>query len=130
MKKRMLLSAILFGVCLWANSAGERASTSWQFNGHGWLTMTPPQKLSYLRGMYDGLSLGQEAGGLIAKAPMQGMTFGEIRTALDAFYADASNVRIPVLFAHVWLKHKVGGASPQELDAEAAKFRRMFANGR
>src|SRR5438105_14340420 len=100
--------------------------------------MTQPQKVFYLHGVYDGVAQAQliliatrvkEAEGLLTKVPIKGMTYGEITTALDAFYADASNVLVPVLFAHEWLKHKVGGASTSELDTEAAKLRAMFAKG-
>jgi hypothetical protein len=35
---------------------------------------------------------------------LAGLSYGEIAAALDAFYANSSNVRVPILFAFKWVK--------------------------
>src|SRR5437016_662804 len=106
MNRLGFLLAVLLGVCLCANSYDDLTSSTGQLNGHVWLGMTQPQKVFYLHGVYDGVAQAQliliatrvkEAEGLLTKVPIKGMTYGEITTALDAFYADASNVLVPVL---------------------------------
>jgi hypothetical protein len=55
------------------------------------------------------------------------MEYGEIVKIVDGFYADAANARVPILYALMWAKNKVSGATAEELDAQAAKMRANYA---
>jgi hypothetical protein len=66
-----------------------------------------------------------QADEVLNQVGIKSVTFGEMASGLDLFYADTSNVQVPVILAQEWLKHKVKGASRQALDDEAAKLRSM-----
>jgi hypothetical protein len=137
MRTLILVLAGLLGSILSASAASDDdISTARLLNGHAWLSMTTPQKVAYLRGIYDGVLWARyilvatkvsQADDVLNQVQIKSMTFGEIASALDSFYADTSNVQVPVALAHEWLKHKVGGASRQALDAEATQLRSMFS---
>ncbi len=140
MRPLILVVTSLLGICVFARAtSGDDISSARLLNGHAWLDMTMLQKATYLRGVYDGVlqaryilaaSKDKEADGQLAQVAIRTMTFRETVIALDGFYADTSNVAVPIVYAHEWLKHKVGGASRSELDDEAAKLRSIFSKER
>lgn len=140
MKPIALILAVSLAGCLFARAASDDdISSARLLNGHAWLAMTATQKVTYLRGMYDGVLWARyilagtkvdQADEVLSQVQIKSMTFGEMASAIDSFYGDTSNVQVPVALAHEWLKHKVGGASKPELDDEATKLRSMFSKQR
>jgi|HubBroStandDraft_6_1064221.scaffolds.fasta_scaffold87266_2 hypothetical protein len=57
---------------------------------------------------------------------MEGTTVGEMAKALDAFYSDSLNRRIPIVAALQRVKMKHDGATRQALEDQAAKRRGAF----
>src|ERR1700693_4979565 len=98
MKTLILVLAGLLGSSLYARAASDDdISTARLLNGHAWLSMTTPQKVTYLRGVYDGVLWARyilagtkvnEADEVLNQFGIKSMTFGEMSSGLDLFYAD------------------------------------------
>jgi hypothetical protein len=102
-------------------------------NGRGWAGMNDSSKAFYVRGVYDCAMAPftvnlKEPGGLDIGIliDMAGTTFGEMAKAVDGFYSDSLNMRIPVIWALMWVKSKHDGASPEILERYAANLRAKF----
>jgi hypothetical protein len=55
----------------------------------------------------------------------KGFLIADIVQGIDAFYRDRTNMKVPILFSYLYVMTKIKGASQQELDAMAARFRRQ-----
>ncbi len=135
MKILILSSAILLGICLCARSADSTGLRG----GRDWLEMNTSEKFMYIHGAHDMAvaspififakvqneqkTLAKEAIGALDDFTLIGLYPSEVIGALDGFYANASNVRVPILLAIKWVKLK-----GNERDAEAARLRAIYPN--
>jgi hypothetical protein len=101
-------------------------------NGYLWEKGSPAEKELYVTGIADGIFLQSVAGTAktggtnspdVSLYP-KGFLITDIVQGIDAFYGDRTNVKVPILFSYLYVMTKIRGASPQELDAMAARFRR------
>jgi hypothetical protein len=53
-----------------------------------------------------------------------GFLITDIVQGIDEFYRDRTNMKVPILFSYLYVM-KIRGASQEELDAMAARFRRQ-----
>jgi len=102
-------------------------------NGRGWASMNRDMKVSYLHAVYDCaqvapmLTPGSKQGsGIMSTIDMEGTTFDEMSKAIDSFYGESLNGRVPIIFGLQWVKMKHDGASTTALEQKAATFRAFF----
>ena len=102
-------------------------------NGYLWGKASSAEKQIYVTGIADGVVLqsiiaASKAGGKNspdASLYPKGFLFTDIVQGIDAFYGDRTNVKVPILFSYLYVMTKIKGASQQELDAMAARFRQQ-----
>jgi hypothetical protein len=126
MKRLLLVSAVALGLNLVAFAAdSDDRFTLGGLNGRGWSGLSESEKVCYLRGIYDGVGLVNDLKTLrrLTDAVWVDVPHEEIAQAVDAFYADSLNRRIPVISALTWVKRKSKGATASELDQMAARIR-------
>jgi hypothetical protein len=118
-----LVALVLTSVAFAADS--DDRLTLGGLNGLGWSGLSEPEKVCYLRGIYDGIGLVGDLKTLryLTDAIWVDVPHEEIARAVDAFYADSLNRRIPVISALTWVKRKSNGATASELDQMAARIR-------
>ena len=111
--------------------------TAGLMNGRAWVDMNDGLKTLYVRGMYDCAlapflspwsipAKTPGAGDIITSIEMVGTTFGEMAKAVDVFYSDSLNLRVPVVYAMMWVKNKHDGDPPKLLEEYAAALRSRF----
>ena len=99
-------------------------------NGLMWRVLPSQEKTSYLGGVLDGYALARRdmqtacQGSVLASRPRWLKSTGtrdevssEVSREMDRFYEDGSNVSIPMIYAFVWSRMMVAGATKEELDA-------------
>jgi hypothetical protein len=103
-------------------------------NGRGWVGMNDSSKAFYVRGVYDcamapfDVDLKEAtAFDIGTRIYMPGTTFVEMAKAVDGFYSDSLNMRIPVIYALMWVKTKHDGTAPEILEQYAATLRAKFS---
>jgi hypothetical protein len=149
MKKLILISGVLAGICLCAQTDGQKPNATpllrsdmyqaygkIEMDGDDWLQFSMLEKLTYLRGTQDavldaqwliyGLRKQQDDVHVLDVLNFSDITLGEVSAALSEFYTNRSNVHVPILVALQWVKLRFKGASTLELNAEAARLRSMF----
>lgn len=99
--------------------------TAETFNGRFWNNISPAMKIGYLIGFTEGIHatlLNIDGGNSVAKyTPVKDeliaskFTFGEIRSEMDRFYADAANARIPINLALVIVNKRMKGEPEDKL---------------
>ncbi len=133
MKRAFSVSAVLFLLSI----AVSASDSNGLLRGGDWLEMSTAERLIYIQGVHDVAAVspifiatkiqrGQEAAaketlGALNDFVLTGLFPKEIVGALDGFYNDRSNVRIPILFAIRWAELK-GSVR----DAEAARLRATY----
>ena len=139
MKKTLIAFAILFlivsqSVCY----PDDKYVTKGLHNGRQWLSLNKGEKESFVSGMHEGAAL------LLLKLGKQGIctsekldkTFDstlvintsptEITSQIDSFYADSSNLNIPIIQAYEVAGHKFRGLSPSIIEEYIAELRKFF----
>jgi hypothetical protein len=124
---------VLSGTTCLAQQTGTETNTNGLNNGYLWDKGSPAEKQLYVTGIADGVFLqsvvvATKAGAANPPdAPLypKGFLITDIVQGIDAFYRDRTNVKIPILFSYLYVMTKIKGASQQELDAMAARFRRQ-----
>lgn len=129
--KGVLVLLILFAVVC-AGQPNTVASTAGMNNGYVWEKGSQEEKYLYAQGIADGVVLHSVvvASKIKDAAPDQslyaaGFLIADIVQGIDAFYSDRTNMRVPILFSYLYVITKIKGASQQELDAMASRFRRQ-----
>jgi hypothetical protein len=114
-------------------AADPEFETGGYLNGRGWQTFDLSSRSLYLRGVVDGASWvtrfcsSKDFPSVIADSiTMIGITWGEMAKAVDGFYSDSLNMRVPVIDVLEWVKMKHDGATPQALEEKAANLRAKF----
>jgi len=108
-------------------------STQGAINGRGWLALTENEKLTWVVAFDDGVIVTRtfpspESQKQIDANLVCHLTIGEIRSALNHFYADTpENGPIPVDEAWIVVTMKAQGASSAEIEKTTAKFRAAFS---
>ena len=113
------------------------AAADWEtgslMNGRGWSGMSEYAKATYLRGAYDcaavALALNpmpDKKVDIFYRIEITGSSLAEIAKAIDAFYSDSMNSRIPIVSAMAWVKMKHDGSTPQTLEETLAKLRSIW----
>jgi len=130
--KRLILC---FGGLVWRLpirpvAADEPSSVDHVLDGRAWLRLSEIQKFMYYRGMWDMMVSAShiakandriELADSLRELIVTELSYREIQAALDAFYANPSNVRVPIVAAFKWIKLR-----GEERDAEAARLRAMY----
>jgi hypothetical protein len=133
--RRILALTVAFIVLGVAGPQEDATLTAGFSNGRAWNVFTGEMKGAYLAGFMDSAML---ASLLVTKdykpcrdaiegpqsAP--GMTNGEIIRALDQFYRDVTNVRIPISFAYLWTIQKYKGEDAAVLEARLSALRAAY----
>ncbi len=105
--------------------------------GKDWNNWDLSHKAHYIAGFRDGIALAISGMGestqkrnveanLYLGDAEASFSHGEFVTALNTFYADSSNLRIPIVTAYMYVIKKFKGASKDELDDMLARLRANF----
>jgi hypothetical protein len=96
-------------------------------NGRVWKTLDMQNRITYLTGIDDGLTLAKREGlNYDYLYEPTGFRFSEIAKQIDTFYADTVNLRIPVIEAHIYCKRKMKGDPPKDLADFEALLRKTY----
>jgi len=98
-------------------------------NGNLWRSYPKLQRSTHLLGMIEEIILSADFlqdEYLLSALTQGGVTYDELETEMDRFYAKASNLRIPIAYAYVYAVGKKRGTAPKELEAFAASLRKRF----
>jgi hypothetical protein len=128
-----LLLVISGANCLIAQQADTVTNTAGMNNGYLWDKGSPEEKQLYVTGIADGIFLqsvvaaSKVGAANLADMPLypKGFLITDIVQGIDVFYRDRTNMKVPILFSYLYVMTKIKGASQQELDAMAARFRRQ-----
>ena len=108
-------------------------STQGAINGRGWLVLSENEKLVWVGAFDDGVMFARafsphESQKQIDENLVSHLTHGEVRSALNHFYADTpENGPIPVDEAWVVVTMKAQGAPSAEVERTMAKFRAVYS---
>ena len=134
MKTLFTLLVILGTTCL-AQEARTETKTTGMNNGYLWDKGSSEEKQLCVTGIADGVFL--QSVNVIAATKTgaanppdvslypKGFLITDIVQGIDAFYRDRTNIKVPILFSYLYVMTKIKGASQQELDAMAARFRQQ-----
>jgi len=131
--KTLIALLVLSGTAGLAQQPVTESNTNGMNNGYLWGKASSAEKQIYVTGIADGVVLqsiiaASKAGGKNspdASLYPKGFLFTDIVQGIDAFYGDRTNVKVPILFSYLYVMTKIKGASQQELDAMAARFRQQ-----
>lgn len=130
MKALLSLLVLCATACLAQPNAP--ANTDGMNNGYLWDKGGPDEKRLYVTGIADGVFLqavvaATKTGNTSPDVSLypKGFLITDIVQGIDSFYKDRTNVKVPVLFAYLYVMTKIKGAPQQELDAMAARFRQQ-----
>ena len=131
MKRLILISTVLLGISLCAradDSDDPFSDANSLLDGRAWVQMNTLAKLMYLRSAHDAVAIAPvfmiAHGGIpdpLEEISFIGLSYAEVQAALDVFYTNSSNVRIPILMAFKWVKLR-----GPEREAEAVKLRSFY----
>jgi hypothetical protein len=152
-KAASVLLSWITGACLFAQQQDNR--TNGWLNGRGWKTSEIGVKYGIVLGMSDAFDLGrtrllsclaegakatmtpQGAPSAATKQIIQacndlpsipgGTSYGDVVLAIDKFYEDTTNTRIPIVYAFEYVGNKIKGAPPADLETLLASLRRAAA---
>ena len=124
---------LLSGITCLAQQSRTDANTAGLNNGYLWERGSPEVKQLYVSGIADGVFLQTVVAATKTGAPNppdaslypKGFLITDVVQGIDAFYRDRTNMKVPILFSYLYVMTKIRGASPQELDAMAARFRQQ-----
>jgi len=106
-------------------------------NGRVWVRLATSDKVYYVGGIKDGQVIATFA--LPADTPRKyidilnstdptGFVVGDYAKALDDFYKEPANVRIPIIYAYHFISKKLSGMSPTDLADFEANLRKTVLN--
>lgn len=148
MKIAILLVIILLGAGA-SQQTHNPDSTFAQANGRLWINLTPEQKVTYLYALSDGIvafyvitkfvendpatmpqsqqwAQDTQLGEAIDIFHSGSATIGEETQAVDQFYSDSANLRIPISWALSQFTLKVRGATADQLNARLTLARKRI----
>lgn len=114
----------------------DEGTGSW-LNGRVWEGLDLQAQVMYLTGVEAGLNLllleyqtlssdVNELGNLYAELTVKGFKFSELAEEVSAFYGERTNIRIPIVYAYVYVIKKAHGADPAELGKYASDLRKKY----
>ena len=145
MRRGIMVAVIACGLCSEPEAYAQEHRPASLYtanlaNGRYWKILDSPSKLFFVRGIDDGIAFLTLEMNLLdvldsAKSeklanefnPNGEASYEELIQQIDAFYADAANANLPVVFARHYVVRKLNGYSPKELDGYAAALRLMFS---
>ncbi len=110
-------------------------------NGYFWGKLGLKEKVFFLDGMNDGKQLlflkvqensssdnviGAVIDSLLELGERTGFGLPELSQQIDMFYQDSANRKIPVIEAFRYIKKRIKGATPQDLNNLAANLRKEY----
>ncbi|WP_148210032.1 hypothetical protein [Candidatus Korobacter versatilis] len=110
---------------------------SWS-NGRTWRSLDRQSRITFLNGVEEGLMLMRREAELPGSVPLptlqkqserlmiSGFRFSDIVEQIDAFYADSSNRRIPIVDAYIYALRKMKGESEDTLRQLTASLRQRY----
>ncbi len=142
MKIAIIVFVILFviagqSVC-YSEDTSNNNLTSGLPNGRAWTTWNKIAKTAYLAGLYGGALLLRDAllhkgmSDKVANETLTSMmdipkaTYEEIAKQIDTFYADSTNLNIPINRAFEVASHKFRGESLSKLEEYTAELRKFY----
>lgn len=104
-------------------------------NGNGWKQWDARAKIGYMHGMFDGglafmlinidlLPDAQKPWVKFVADPKA--TYQDTITAIDSFYGDAENMKIPIIFAYIYNVMRSRGFAPGAVDEYVGRWRKEF----
>ncbi len=113
---------------------GEDAMlTRSKWNGKFWNALTSDAKSGYISGYSEGVLMGCAVFAFDAKCLERmhehwpsNMTNVDAVKAVDQFFSDTANVRIPLRWGLHWVLRKIGGASISTLDSDLSAMRKQY----
>jgi hypothetical protein len=122
---------VISGTTCLAQQPRIESNTAGMNNGYLWDEGSPGEKQVYVTGIADDVFLQSVVPATkpgAANAPdaslyPNGFLITDIVQGIDAFYKDRTNMKVPIAFSYLYVMSKIKGASQQELDAMAARFR-------
>jgi hypothetical protein len=110
------------------------------YNGKAWGVLNSQSKTMYVDGIMEGmLLLLRETSARLSptdratleaettkKLMANGFRPGDVTAQIDSFYADSSNLRIPMADAYEYAMKKMHGSSARELEDYAAALRKTY----
>lgn len=116
------LAILLLGVALYVSAQIPDPELTGQFfNGRFWGALSDTQKLHFVMGLGQGISLGPPGN---LEIYLSVATYGELVKGINQFYGDPANGAIPIVNAMVVFAKKMGGSFPEEIEELTAEFRR------
>ncbi|HEX4137021.1 MAG TPA: hypothetical protein VHY84_20590 [Bryobacteraceae bacterium] len=106
---------------------GSDVMTYGKINGRAWRSMPDAAKITYVVGALEG-AMSASPAEYAAKYMLGELKTGEVRDAIDRFFAEPENILINVIEALHIVAMRVMGASQQSIDTEVS-VDRMVANG-
>lgn len=98
-------------------------------NGKVWRSATLDRKIGYVQGYNDAVfaanMFGQCEGKENLKTPTNASASDTVR-AIDQFYSDEANVRIPMRWGIWWVMQKLSGMDIVKLDSGLSTLRSLF----
>lgn len=114
-----------------ASSSAQVTATDGMNNGYLWERGGPDEKMLYVAGIGDGITLQSVAAAAAgnSRSPEtllypKGVAIADIVAGMDDFYKERANMRIPIMFSYMYTVRKIKGATQQELDDLVVRFRR------
>jgi hypothetical protein len=105
--------------------------------GRYWTVMGPAHKLAYVIGYREAIAAlayaeipKEKQADVLKRMGGTGITNGEMRSAIDHFYADALNLRIPIWTAVMIVIEQANGLPPELTDSDIRNARREAANAK
>ena len=142
--RRIACVAVLMASCVGIASAQDRPQpsvyTGNMANGRYWKMLDFPAKVLFTRGIDDGIAfftlemnllkiLDAKTTDIVANEyNPASASYEELIQQIDAFYADAANANLPIVYARLYTVRKMNGYTPKELQDYAAALRQMFNN--
>jgi len=135
--KQSILRNCMAGLCCWLALASVTISaqdkglrTNGLQNGRLWAYYTYAEKLAYIIGVSEHRYIVTES--LVESEKRleremvipQGVTFTEVAKAVDHFYADPINARVPVVMGVSYVGMAMRGASSELLSSYLSRIRR------
>ncbi len=127
----------------------EQEQSTWGEAGHGryawtngkaWKVLDSQTKIGFLKGIEEGIFLllrqnvenaredsnEKSLGIKVKELTIGGFRFSDLAEQIDDFYADSSNVKIPVVDAYTYTLRKLRGAKRQDLEDLIAALRARY----
>ena len=126
MKIRIITICVLTAVCILTAYYAHAQSQNkvWSTRGQAWLHCSAYEKQSYVQGVLDGLAFADfKIEGVVV---LTTVTFDRIIKAVDQFYGDERNYRVPMPFVLKLMSMELSGKSRATLTGELERLRERF----